>query len=410
MTTHYRGEQPEASPASAGERIPGVGMTEFSSADDRSLLELLETAAERALDDAGLLTGAIDSVHVGNMAAEAFVERSGLANALAGSLGTTGASAHRIENTSASGASAFLDAVDAVRAGRADVALVVGGEKMSTADTATATEVISRITHEDEYAQGITLPSFGGLAADRYLREHDATREDLARVAVKNHANAATNEYAQFRKRIDVDDVLDSPTVASPLRLYDCCPTGDGAAAVVITSEEFDGLAADGGDLSGASGSVEIAACEGAVGTHAVADRPDPLEIECVREAGAAAYDAADVTPDAVDVACIHDAFSILEWLETEELGLAPRGEAWKLTRDGETEIDGSLPTNPGGGLKARGHPLGATGVSQVVELVWQLRGDAPAERQVDDPTTGIAVNVAGFGNNSICTILEAGQ
>ncbi|WP_254921867.1 thiolase family protein [Halorubrum sp. Eb13] len=376
--------------------ITGAGMTAFATADDRSLLDLLLVAAERALDDADRDPADVDSVHVGNMAAEAFNRRSGLANALVGGLGMTGVTARRVENTSASGASAFQSAVAAVASGRSERALAVGGEKMSAADTATATEIISRITHDREYEQGVTLPSFGGLAAAAYLRETDADRRDLARVAVKNHVNAYANEYAQFNKRIDVADVLASPSVASPLRLYDCCPTSNGAAAVVVEA----GPAAT-------DDPVTVAACESATGTHAVADRTDPLEIDSVRIAGERAYDAAGFGADAVDLACIHDAFTILEWLEMEELGLAPEGRAWERTRDGLTDLDGELPVNPGGGLKARGHPLGATGISQVIELVWQLRGDLPDERAVDGASRGLAVNVAGFGNNAVCTLLE---
>ncbi|ELY96268.1 acetyl-CoA C-acyltransferase [Natrialba taiwanensis DSM 12281] len=381
----------DASPVGFG--LPGVGMTAFEAADDRSLLALLETAAERALRDAAVDATEIDSVHVGNMAAEAFNDRSGLANALTASLGAGRASARRIENTSASGASAFHDAVDAVRSGGSAVALAVGSEKMSAADTATATEIISRITHEREYQQGVTLPSFAGLAADRYLAEYDADRRDLARVAVKNHANAANNSYAQFRTPITVDDVLESSAVATPLRLYDCCPTSDGAAAIVVTAD---------------AAPVTVEACESAVGVHAIADRRDPLHIESAHAAGRAAYEMARIDPEDVDVACIHDAFTILEWLELEELGFAERGTAWTLTRDGRTAIDGDLAVNPGGGLKARGHPLGATGIAQLVELVWQLRGDVPDGRSTGSPEYGLAINVAGFGNNSVCTVVGA--
>lgn len=387
---------PSRSAAATGSfGVPGVGMTAFSDADDRSLAELLETAAERALDDADLKSDAVDSVHVGNMAAEAFNETSGLANALTASLGLGRASARRIENTSATGASAVLDAIDAVRAGRSTVALAIGGEKMSAAETTVATEIISRITHAREYDQGITLPSFAGLAATQYLDTYEATRRDLARVAVKNHANARRNRYAQFNSDVTVADVLASPRVATPLRVYDCCPTSDGAAAVVVTAADAE---------------VTVEACESAVGVHAVADRRDPLRIESAAAAGRAAYEAAGTNPDAIDVACVHDAFTILEWLEMEELGFADQGEAWRLTRDGRTEIGGDLAVNPGGGLKARGHPLGATGISQLVELVWQLRGDVPADRAVDSPRYGLAINVAGFGNNSVCTIVEASR
>ncbi|USZ78422.1 thiolase family protein (plasmid) [Halorussus vallis] len=373
-------------------------MTRFRSAADESVGELLETAAERALDDAGVSPAALTSLHVGNAGAEAFNRRSGLQNALAASLGAEAAAADRIENTSASGASAFRRAVQAVESGVSELALVVGAEKMSAASTAAATDVISRIVHEAEYAQGVTLPSYGGLAADAYLRRYDADRAALAQVAVKNHANATENPYAQFRREITVEDVLDSPKVAEPLRLYDCCPTSDGAAAVLLAAEE---------SHPGSDAGIRVAGCESAVGTHAVGERSDPLEIAAVRRAGEGALAAAGQTPDDVDVACIHDAFSILELLELEELGFYDAGEAWRATLDGETALDGPLPVNPGGGLKARGHPLGATGVSQVVELVWQLRGEASG-RQVADAEVGLALNVAGFGNNGVCSVLEA--
>ena len=371
--------------------VGGVGMTPFESTAGGSVGDLLETAANRAVDDAGIDPGELTSIHVGNMAAEAFNRRSGLANALAGSLGAGDVRADRIENTSASGASAFLRAVEAVESGHSAVALVAGAEKMSAADTSTATDVISRIVHDREYAYGVTLPSFGGLAADAYLRRYDAPRECLAHVAAKNHGNGSLNPSAQFRKEITVADAMGSPLVADPLRLYDCCPMSDGAAAAVVTAHE---------------GDVRVESTVSATGTHAVAMRDDPIEVESVRRAGEQAFDAAGRTPDDVDVACIHDAFTILELLELEELGFYGAGEAWEATMDGETALDGALPVNPGGGLKARGHPLGATGVAQIVELARQLRGEA-ADRQVDSEV-GLALNVAGFGNNAVCSILEA--
>lgn len=370
-------------------------MTRFETASSSSALELAERAAWRALSDAAVEPTDVTSVHVGNMAAEAFEGRTGLENALCGALGVDGAIADRIENTSASGASAILRAVHALEAGASSCALVVGVETMSSAETEVATELISRLVHDREYAQGITLPSFAGLAADHYLRTYDVDPSVLGRVAVKNHRNAAANRYAQFQKPISLEEARNSPPVAEPLRLYDCCPTSDGAAAVVLeTTADADG--------------IRIASVTGATGTHAVAERPSPLEIESVERAGERALSEAGVTRNDVDVACIHDAFTILELLELEELGFYDPGDAWRATVAGETALDGRLPVNPGGGLKARGHPLGATGVAQVIELTWQLRGDAPEERRVDDARTGLALNVAGFGNNAVCTILQA--
>ncbi|ELZ38174.1 thiolase C-terminal domain-containing protein [Halorubrum tebenquichense] len=387
-------------------RVSGVGMTPFESDSRGSLVDLAATAAERAIADAGIDPSDVDALHFGNALAEALDESAGLANALAAALGLDGASADRIENTSATGASAFHRGVETlesgvesgdVEGGEDDTVLVVGAERMSAGDTRDVTEAISRLVHRREYAQGITLPSFGGLAAGAYLDRHDAPREALAAVAAKNHANAVDNPVAQLRKPIDVADALDSPVVAAPLRLYDCCPMSDGAAAVVLTRSD-----------SASRSDPRVAGIASATGTHAVAERPDPLAIDSVSAAGERVFDRAGIDPDDVDVACIHDAFTVLELIELEELGFYETGTAWEATLDGETALDGDLPVNPGGGLKARGHPLGATGLSQIVELVWQLRGDLSEARRVAGAETGFAINVAGFGNNSVCTVLRA--
>lgn len=371
--------------------IAGVGTTRFAAEHSDDLLTLATRAATRALTDADRSRTDVTSVHVGSMLGGASGDRPGFANAVCGALGLTGVAADTIDNTSASGASSVLRAVEAVRSGQSSTALVIGAEVMS-GSTATVTEAISRLTHDREYEQGITLPSFGGLAAAAYLDRYEGDREALARVGVKNHHNAIANEIAQFRREITVADVLDSPLIASPLRLYDCCSTTDGAAAIVLTA---------------ADGPVAIRGTAGATGTHAVAERPDLLAIESAGTAGERAFSRAGRAPADVDVACIHDAFSILEWLELEELGFYDPGTAWEATIAGKTERDGPLPMNPGGGLKARGHPLGATGVAQLVELYWQLTGTADG-RQVASAETGLALNVAGFGNNAVCTLLEA--
>lgn len=376
------------------ERIPSIaggGMTQFADEHSDDLITIAARAAIHALADADRSATDVTSVHVGTMLGAVHDNQPGLANAVCGALNLTGITADTVDNTSASGASSVLRAVEAVRSGQSSTALVVGAERMS-GHTEAVTETISHLTPKREYKQGITLPAFGGLAAAAYLDRYEGDRTALARVGVKNHHNAITNEFAQFRHEITVADVLDSPPVASPLRLYDCCPATDGAAAIVITATEEP---------------VEIRGIAGATGTHAVAERTNPLDIESVRKAGEYALDRAERTPSDVDVACIHDAFSILEWLELEELGFYDTGTAWKATTTGETERGGALPVNPGGGLKARGHPLGATGVAQLVELYWQLTGTAES-RQITNAETGIALNVAGFGNNAVCTLLEA--
>ncbi len=371
--------------------VAGVGMTPFESSAEASLLSLTTTAAQRAFGDASVDPDSATSVHVGTALAEALGAQSGLGNALVSALGIEGVQADRVENTSATGASAFHRGVQAIESGASDIALVVGAEKMSAGETADVTDVISRLTHSREHVQGLTLPSFGGLAAGIYLDRYDVPRKALAEVPVRNHANAVHNPVAQFRKEISVADVLDSPNVADPLRLFDCCPMSDGAAAVVLSRD----------------GPIQVASIGSGTGSHAVAERPDPLKIESVRLAGERTFGPTQYEPSDVDIACLHDAFSILEWLELEALGFYERGEAWKATVDGATRIDGELPVNPGGGLKARGHPLGATGLSQLIELVWQLRGDLPQQRQIAGAELGFAINIAGFGNNSVCTLLE---
>jgi len=376
-----------------GVYIAGAGMTRFERTADASLLSLAATGATKALADADIQPSAVSSLHVGNMLAEATETQAGLANALVSWLGVEGVRADRVENTSASGASAVHRGVEAVASGTSDVALVVGAEKMSVGDTEAVTDTISRLVHAREYVQGITLPSFAGLVANAYLERYDATRAAFTEVAVKNHRNAVNNPVAQFQKMIDAEDVRSSPIVADPLRLYDCCPMSDGAAALVLSRDP---------------GGVHVSGIGSATGTHAVASRSDPLVLESVRTAGERAFDAGALGVDDVDVACIHDAFTVLELLELEELGFYETGTAWRETLDGNTRLDGDVAVNPGGGLKARGHPIGATGVSQLVELTWQLRGDLPPERQVPAAETGFAINVGGFGNNSVCTVVEA--
>lgn len=372
--------------------VDGVGMTRFRGSTEDTLADLMGTAADRALDDSTSEGRDVESIHVGNMAAEGFNGRSGLQNLLAPKLGLTGVFADRVENTSASGASAFLRGVDAVASGRSDSALVVGVEKMSDAETDEATGIIGSIVHQREHNHGLTLPSFGGLVASEYQRRYEPEGDGIGAVAVKNHENGAKNPYAHFQNPVSLETVQDSRPIADPLRLYDISPMSDGSAAVLLTSTPRDGA-------------VRVAGSASAVGTHAIADRSDPLEIESVEIAGTSAFEQAGIDHEDVDVLSLHDAFTILEVVELEGLGFYEPGDAWRATVEGETAIQGELPVNPGGGLKARGHPLGATGLAQIIEIVWQLRGEASG-RQVADASVGMTLNVAGFGNNAITTVL----
>jgi acetyl-CoA C-acetyltransferase len=318
-------------------------------------------------------------------------------NALAHDMGALPAYSQRVDQTSASGGAGIYAAWQSVASGASDLTLLVGGEKMTHRTTGESTDVIASITHPVEYKHGLTLPSFAGLTARHYLEQFDAPRDSLARVAVKNHENGTRNPHAQFRKAVDMETVLESPMVADPLRLYDFCPITDGSAAMLFCSEE---LAREYTDEY-----ATVAGVAGATDTHVVHERADPTHMGAVAESGRAAFEMAYADPEDVDVAELHDMFTILELLQMEALGFAEQGEAWKRVEAGETTMDGELPINTSGGLKSKGHPLGASGVAQGVEIYEQLVGGA-GNRQVD-ADLGLACNVGGFGNCVTTTLME---
>ena len=379
--------------------VIGASMTDFGRLD-RWLDELLVDAATACLGDAGVTPDVVEHLYVSNMASGEFEGRTGVMNALASDIGVVPAYTQRVDQTSAAGGAGLLAAWQSVASGASRATLLVGGEKMTHRSTAESADIIASLTHPAEYKHGVTLPTFAGLAARLYLRETDATRESLAAVAVKNHANALDNPHAQFQKEIDVEAVLSSPVVADPLRLYDYCPVTDGAAALLFCPVER------ARDLVGES-FVRIAGVAGATDTHVVHERPDPTWMGAVAESGRQAFDRADWTPADVDIAELHDMVSLLEPLQLEALGFVPRGEGYRCAVDGMTTRDGDLPVNTSGGLKARGHPLGATGVAQAVEIYRQLRGEA-GPRQVE-ATRGLTCNVGGFGNCVTTTLFEVG-
>jgi len=374
----------------------GASMTQFGQREGW-IRDLLVEAGSACLDDAGVDGATVDHCYVSNMASGEFEGQTGIMNALAHDLGLVPAYAERVDQTSASGGAGIYEAWQSVASGASEMTLLVGGEKMTHRTTAESTDVIASITHPVEYKHGVTLPSFAGLTARAYLERHDAPRESLAHVAVKNHANGALNPKAQFRTEVDLETVLESPIVADPLRLYDFCPVTDGSAALLFCPAS---VADDYADEY-----VVVSGVAGATDTHVVHERDDPTVMGGVVESGEAAFEMADLRPADVDVAELHDMFTILECLQLEGLGFADPGTAWKLAMDGVTARDGDLPVNTSGGLKSKGHPLGASGVAQAVELYEQLLGEA-GDRQVD-AETGLACNVGGFGNCVITTLLE---
>jgi acetyl-CoA C-acetyltransferase len=376
--------------------IIGASMTQFGDRD-AWVRALLAEAGDAALDDAGVDGDDVDHLYVSNMASGEFEGQTGVPNALAHDLNALPAYTQRVDQTSASGGAGIYAAWQSVASGASDLTLLVGGEKMTHKTTGEATDVIASLTHPVEYKHGVTLPSFAGLTARKYLDEYDAPRESLGKVAVKNHRNGMDNPHAQFRKEVDLETVLESPVVADPLRLYDFCPITDGSAGLVFCPESVAQEYTD--DY------VVVSGVGGATDTHVVHEREDPTTMGGVVESSNVAYEMADRGPEDVDVAELHDMFTILEFLQSEDLGFFEKGEGWKAVEEGVTDRDGDLPINTSGGLKSKGHPLGASGVAQAYEIYQQLLGDAGA-RQVD-AEVGLACNVGGFGNCVTTTILE---
>ncbi|MFQ3475480.1 thiolase family protein [Halonotius sp. F2-221B] len=379
--------------------IVGASMTEFGQREGW-IRELLAEAGQACLANTDIDGDDLEHLYVSNMASGEFEGQTGIANAVAHDLDALPAYTARIDQTSSSGGAGVYSAWQSVASGASDLTLLIGGEKMTHRTTAEATDVIASLTHPAEYKHGVTLPSFAGLTARRYLHKYNAPRESLAKVAVKNHKNGVDNPHAQFQKEVDLDTVMESPIVADPLRLYDFCPITDGSAALLLCPESVAGEYAD--------EYAVISGIGGATDTHVVHEREDPTVMNGVVDSSAIAYEQAGLGPNDIDVAELHDMFTILEFLQSEGLGFFEQGEGWKAVEDGVTDRDGELPINTSGGLKSKGHPLGASGVAQVYEIYKQLTGTA-GPRQVE-AETGLACNVGGFGNCVITTIMEAGQ
>jgi acetyl-CoA C-acetyltransferase len=379
--------------------VVGASMTQFGRREGEWVMDLLAEAGQACLADAGVGPETVDHLYVSNMASGEFEGMTGVPNALAHDLGAIPAYTQRVDQTSSSGGAGIFAAWQSVASGASDLTLLVGGEKMTHRSTGEATDVIASLTHPVEYKHGVTLPSFAGLTARHYLEKYDAPRESLAHVAVKNHENGTRNPKAQFRKAIDLETALESPLVADPLRLYDFCPITDGSAALALVPTEHAESYAD--------EFATVAGVAGATDTHVVHERADPTHMGAVAESGAEAFEMAGHDTGDVDVAELHDMFTILELMQLEALGFADPGTAWEDAMDGRTAMDGDLPVNTSGGLKSKGHPLGASGVAQGVEVYEQLVGEA-GDRQVD-ADVGLACNVGGFGNCVITTIMEAG-
>ena len=373
--------------------ISGVGMTKFGRSKD-SLEKMMAEAASSALKEA--LLERVDAIYIGVMNVEEFVGDSNFATLLADTLGLTGIPSTRVETASSSGAGAFEAAFYAVASGHMRNVLVLAGEKMTHLPTAKTTRILSEVIDRSERRYGATMPALAAMIAQKYAQEFNLSplklEDILAQVAIKNHSNGYFNPYAQFRKIITKEDYLKSQMVSYPLRLYDCAPITDGASAIILTSQPTP---------------IKVSGIGHATDTAAVRHRTFFTSFNSTKEAALKAYTMAQLNPSDVQFAEVHDAFTLFEIIGTEDLGFFPPGEGWKALEKGISHLRGKLPINPSGGLKARGHPVGASGLAQLVEIVYQLRGEAGRERQLERAEIGLAQSTGGLGNNNLVTILE---
>lgn len=379
--------------------VVGIGKTAFGAFPDRDLRSLAVEAGNRCLEDANAQPSQVEAFYLGNFAGPSFVGQNHLAPYVAGAMGITGVPATRFEAACASSGAAFYHAVMAVAAGIHDTALVVGVEKMTSQPTPKVAEILAGAGDSTgEVRAGATFPALFAMIARRHMHQYGTTREHLAAVAVKNHANGAKNPLAHMRKVITLEQALNGKPVADPLTVYDCSLVSDGAAAVLIAplnrAAEFAHR-----PLIQILGISQIS-------DHVALDTKDDITtFAAVRAAGEKAYKMAGLTPANIDLAEVHDCFTIAEIVATEDLGFAPKGQGGFFAAAGETSLSGSKPLNTSGGLKSKGHPVGATGVGQICDIVQQLRGDA-GDRQVAKHSIGLAQNLGGSGATAVVSIL----
>lgn len=364
-------------------------MTKFGRSE-ASLSELVYEAATKAIDDAD--TPDIEAIFIGCMNPEEFTADGNLSTLIADKLGLTPIPSTRIETASSAGAAAFNQACFAVMSDCFENVLVIGAEKMSHIPTKLSTKILAKVIDPGERRYGATMPALAALVTRLYMHRYNLSSEELAQVAVKNHHNGALNPFAHFQKEIEVEDVLGSRMVSDPLRLYDCSPMSDGACALILTSGK---------------GEVKVSGLGQGTDTLSLQHRESLTSFKSTRIAASKAYKMAHMSPNDIDVAEVHDAFTSFEIISTEDLGFFKEGEGKKGLIDGKTVLSGDLPVNPSGGLKARGHPIGASGLAQVIEIYWQLTNNS-GKRQRDRAKVGLTQSTGGLGNNNLVTILEA--
>lgn len=380
--------------------VIGIGKTAFGAFPDRDLRSLAVEAGQNALKDAGVEPAEVEAFYLGNFAGPSFVGQNHLAPYVAAGMGITGVPCTRFEAACASSGSAFYHAVSAVAAGLLDIALVGGVEKMTSQPTPKVTEILSAAGDMcGEGRAGATFPALFAMIARRHMYQYGTTREMMAAVAVKNHGNGAKNPLAHMRKVITMEQALNGKPISEPLTVYDCSLISDGAAAVVIAplerASEFTKRA------------VRVRGIAQASDVVALDEKDDITTFRAVRAAAEKAYKMAGVQASDIRFAEVHDCFTIAEIVAIEDLGFVGKGQGGPYTLEGRTCLNGERPVNTSGGLKSKGHPVGATGVGQICDVALQIRGEA-GERQIHNAGLGVAQNLGGSGATCVVSVLEA--
>ena len=383
--------------------IIGTGVTKFGELWNRSFRDIGIEAGLKAIADSGLAGNEIDGMYIGNMSAGRFINQQHIDALIAdySGMATNHISCTRVEAGEASGGVAFKEGVMAVASGMQDFVVVAGAEKMTDIDDASITSILDATADAEwEASMGLTLASLHAMIANRMMHEGIATREEIASVSVNSHAHGALNPNAQYRKAIELKTVLNSGIVATPLGMFDCAPNSDGAAAVVLCPLEKAKEYTD--------SYVKVSSVAQTSDTLALFQRESITSFAATVEAGKRAFKMAGITPADINVAEIHDNFTVSGILAIQDLGFYEKGKAGKAFLDGELTLGGGkLAVNTSGGLKARGHPVGATGVAQIAEIADQLRNKAD-KRQVKDAKYGLAQSVGGTGSAVVVSIMEA--
>lgn len=383
--------------------VIGIGETKFGELWDKSFREIGIEAGLLAIQDAGIKGEEIDALYIGNMSAGRFIDQEHIAPLVADYVGLAGANlpATRIEAAGASGGLALAQAYMAVASEVHDIVVVGGAEKMTDVSEVYAQEILASTADQEwESVFGATFAGLHAMIARRHMYKFGTTKEQLGMVAVKNHQNAEKNPNAQYRRAMSLEIVLKAPMVAEPLGLFDCAPLSDGAAALVLCpldmAEKY------------IEKPVKIASAGQAGDFMALHDRRDICTLDASVVAAKKAYKYAGIEAKDIDLAEVHDNYTISEILAIEDLGFFKKGEGGSAAQEGKTSLNSEISINPSGGLKARGQPVGATGVAQAVEVVRQLRDEA-GDRQVKDAHYGLTHNVGGTGASVIVHIFEGG-